>query len=341
MMSIRSLAANLIGSTVLAMSLQASAAITPFSDDFESYNQADDNAFGSSLLDATYFVIGFVTAGTGGIDYEYGLSRAPNSSAAGTPDGFSAIATGEGGVTQGAQQLSVFSDYTNGDHGIPAGNIQSTFFREYSIDPANVGETWRFSFDAKMGDLIAPSTASAFLKILDPITFFSQTAIVSEDMTTIAGVWQRYTIDIVIDAAWVGQVLQFGFDNNATNFDPSGVFYDNIVFELVPAGCVGNGTDTDGDGIDDNCDNCSVVFNDLQQDTDADGFGNVCDGDFDNNCLVSGVDLGIFKAAFFTADPLTDMDSSGLVTGVDLGLFKAGFFNPPGPNGADVADACP
>ena len=67
MMSIRTLAATLMGSAALAMSLQASAVITPFSDDFESYNQADDDAFGTSLLDATYFVIGFVTAGTGGI----------------------------------------------------------------------------------------------------------------------------------------------------------------------------------------------------------------------------------------------------------------------------------
>ena len=99
--------------------------------------------------------------------------------------------------------------------------------------------------------------------------------------------------------------------------------------------------DSDGDSIIDALDNCSLVANPAQIDVDGDGFGNICDADFDNDCLINGVDLGIIKSAFFTSDPVIDMDSSGLVNGVDLGLIKTSFFLPPGPNGANVPDACP
>jgi len=39
--------------------------------------------------------------------------------------------------------------------------------------------------------------------------------------------------------------------------------------------------DIDGDGVANNVDNCVIVANANQADTDTDGFGNACDGDFD------------------------------------------------------------
>ena len=116
--------------------------------------------------------------------------------------------------------------------------------------------------------------------------------------------------------------------------------------------------DSDADGIDDSVDNCTNVANPGQLDADGDGHGNICDADYDNSCLINGSDLGILKAAFFTADPVVDMDGSGLVNGTDLGLFKATFFGEPGPSAPgslcnpasvdsdgdgvdDSADACP
>ena len=52
---------------------------------------------------------------------------------------------------------------------------------------------------------------------------------------------------------------------------------DNWTFIEVPA-------DTDNDGVFDSADNCIDVANPGQQDTDFDGHGNICDGDFDNTC---------------------------------------------------------
>jgi len=107
--------------------------------------------------------------------------------------------------------------------------------------------------------------------------------------------------------------------------------------ELRAAACVA--TDGDGDGVADVLDNCSVVANASQRDTDGDGIGNDCDADFDQNCNVNFLDLGLMKAVFFqpgTTD--TDMNGDGNTNFQDLGLLKKGFFLPPGPSG--VSNLC-
>ena len=100
-------------------------------------------------------------------------------------------------------------------------------------------------------------------------------------------------------------------------------------------------TDTDEDGIDDSLDNCTLVPNgplipdaggNSQWDTDGDGFGNVCDGDFNDDCIVNAFDLGIFKADFFTSDADSDMNGDGFVNVLDLGILKSGFLGVPGPS---------
>ncbi len=92
-------------------------------------------------------------------------------------------------------------------------------------------------------------------------------------------------------------------------------------------------TDTDGDGVGDSEDNCTVAANPDQRDTDADGFGNACDPDFDNNCVVNAIDLGVFKSVFFTANADADFNGDGLVNAIDLGILRTLFFNEPGPSG--------
>ena len=39
----------------------------------------------------------------------------------------------------------------------------------------------------------------------------------------------RYEISLEIDATLEGQVVQFGYSATASNDEPSGVFYDNIL----------------------------------------------------------------------------------------------------------------
>ncbi len=89
----------------------------------------------------------------------------------------------------------------------------------------------------------------------------------------------------------------------------------------------------DGDDVASIADNCTMVANALQTDTDLDGFGNACDADFDNDCFVTFPDLAVMEAAFFTSDPLADLDGSGFVTFPDLAVMESQFFLPPGPSG--------
>ncbi len=90
--------------------------------------------------------------------------------------------------------------------------------------------------------------------------------------------------------------------------------------------------DADGDGVTDSLDNCLGSANVTQQDDDADGIGNLCDGDFNNDCAVNFLDLAEMKAGFFMPGE-TDMDSSGNTDFTDLAIFKSVFLLPPGPSG--------
>ncbi len=92
--------------------------------------------------------------------------------------------------------------------------------------------------------------------------------------------------------------------------------------------------DADADGVSDLTDNCINVANSLQEDTDADGHGNICDGDFNQTCgAVDFTDLTLFKGNFFTSSPLHDLNSTGgPVDFTDLNLFKGLFFQLPGPS---------
>jgi hypothetical protein len=93
-------------------------------------------------------------------------------------------------------------------------------------------------------------------------------------------------------------------------------------------------TDRDGDGIPDAEDNCLLVPNKDQTDSDGDGFGNACDGDLNNDGFVNALDLGLFKAAFGQdGGGVADLNGDGRVNALDLGLFKKLFGAPPGPSG--------
>lgn len=91
--------------------------------------------------------------------------------------------------------------------------------------------------------------------------------------------------------------------------------------------------DTDSDGISDATDNCISVANPAQQDTDADNFGNACDADFNNDCVINVVDLGYLRSVFFDTDELADLNGDGIVNAVDLGILRSAFFMVPGPSG--------
>ena len=166
----------------------------------------------------------------GNFAYSYGPFPSPNNTG-----GFTSYATGEAGEAQGSQYLNVFSDYNNGDHAnglvIEAASFQETVFS------ASDAGTYVFSFDAKApfeGGIAPPTTAYAYIRVLDPNNGFASSVDVRVDVSEVSNTeWARYTVEATLDESLDGQILQFGFSNSATDYNPSGVFYDNVNFSIV------------------------------------------------------------------------------------------------------------
>ena len=92
----------------------------------------------------------------------------------------------------------------------------------------------------------------------------------------------------------------------------------------------------DGDSLADPIDNCPLVPNENQADTDHNGVGDVCEtgfnpADFDVSGRVDGLDLSRLGRAFgaMTGNPrydaATDLNHNGQVDGTDLAFFAAQF----------------
>ncbi len=79
-------------------------------------------------------------------------------------------------------------------------------------------------------------------------------------------------------------------------------------------------------------DNCSAVPNSAQRDTDADGYGNMCDPDLNNDGIINFADLGAFKAVFATTNANADFNGDNIVDYSDLDILKSLFGQAPGPS---------
>ncbi len=119
------------------------------------------------------------------------------------------------------------------------------------------------------------------------------------------------------------------------------------------AAVAGGSPDVDGDGVRDDVDNCVDVANGplipdaggfIQRDTDADGFGNICDADLsqDGTTVVNLSDYALFRSAFGDTAPGTepygpvdhaDFTGDGVVNLSDFSIFRAQFGGEPGPSG--------
>lgn len=156
-------------------------------------------------------------------------------------------------------------------------------------------------------------------------------------------------------AIWAAEAL----DSPSTPFDVSAVnnAFIKVGIESFPAGfnfCPVPTQDTDGDGIENLLDNCVNVANPNQVDVDGDGFGVACDGDFNQDGLVSPGEFGIWFTCFSIGSvaaaaglgPIEDPtceesnmngDMNGLITGADFSLWLARFnAGRPGVSGLPV-----
>jgi uncharacterized protein (TIGR03790 family) len=95
--------------------------------------------------------------------------------------------------------------------------------------------------------------------------------------------------------------------------------------------------DLDGDGVPDRRDVCREQPNADQRDGDGDGFGDPCDGDFDQDGVVAVPDLNRFERAVRTGArfPGIDLDGDGAIDERDRSLLHVQLGRAPGPGPAN------
>lgn len=126
-----------------------------------------------------------------------------------------------------------------------------------------------------------------------------------------------------------------------------------FAFGYAMSAAAGAVTDTDGDLVPDQFDNCRTHLNGPNQgtnqvDSDLDGYGNRCDADYDNSLTTTVGDFTTFLGTFGTNSlGETDHDGSGTITTADFGIFLGKFSaapGAPGPSGlacaSGTATAC-
>jgi len=97
-------------------------------------------------------------------------------------------------------------------------------------------------------------------------------------------------------------------------------------------------SDADADSTPDVLDNCIDVDNPGQVDSDADGFGNFCDADLNNNGATNAQDYVLFRQQLGMpsvppAYNSADLNGNGAVNAQDYVLFRQMLGQPPGPSG--------
>ena len=212
--------------SALVISSVSHGAVTPFSDDFQSYTTDPGNTGFAPWL---YF------SDNGGLD-PYG----------GTPPTDSATAISALTEFEGNKFLNFFANYDNinvhdrinCDPCSP--NLQEgiSFYREFdfsSTDTAS-GATWVFDFDfASNGDfpITGDTQTSAFIRVFDPIFNLLDEKNLDTTLAPADSVTAGQLL-ITLDPDWTEGFLQVGFYNLTGNSEGSGMFYDNVNFSVVP-----------------------------------------------------------------------------------------------------------
>ena len=105
--------------------------------------------------------------------------------------------------------------------------------------------------------------------------------------------------------------------------------------------------DEDGDGVCSEADNCRAAANPDQSDADRDGYGEACDGDYDNDGVVGVADVRAILTALGTARgkpgyrEALDADASAAIDAPDLFFQLASQGQAPGPSGLACAGLPP
>jgi hypothetical protein len=145
---------------------------------------------------------------------------------------------------------------------------------------------------------------------------------------------------------WVGDLSELPDCGDGIDNDNDGAV------DLADSHCDSAGSpreepDGDSDGVTDAEDDCLLVANSSQLDTNQDGYGNACDPDFNDDGMVGGPDWAAVARAFGATigtpayDAELDINGDGAIGGPELLLVGSSFAQPPGPSGLACAGTVP
>lgn len=218
----------------LAMSLPAVGSLTNYTQDFENLDRTSPTA----LSDDGWQLFAAGINGSGSyFNFGAGPFPAPNNISSPNISVISDVPSG-GDPPAGNQGLVFFSDYESGLHSDPNDprDLVLSLFQQRIIAAEDIGLTVTFSWLAE-GNANPPTgqaITEAFLLTLDPNNNFSATNNLSSITTSVLdGAPTPGSLVLALtDPALVGQILQFGFRNTASDFEGSAVDYDNISFAV-------------------------------------------------------------------------------------------------------------
>lgn len=218
--------------TLAALTISAAIAYAPVSSAALAYSQDwEGNTAGDPGGVGDGFVIGNINVTTGG-QWFAGLPA---------PTGVNAWAdfVDEGGAAQGNTQLSAYTDYNN--PALASGdNVIGFLYKDLgTITNDMVGNTYTFSFDAKLGNILTgpngAGDANAYITILEQTAGFGTMFNDEFNYTGLPGdsSWGGGSIDVTILPAFEGELLQIGFSTETTGFQDTGIIYDNLNFDAA------------------------------------------------------------------------------------------------------------
>jgi hypothetical protein len=224
----KALLTTLITASAMSYASTGSAALTNYSENFESFESLVDATSPTALSGAGFVIYRNVYKDQFLTDLQSSIGPSP---ALNNMNRFAHVVTGEGGTAQGVWQLRVISDYSSGAQ--LTNYVDALTLQQQTIGPADLGSTWSFSFDAKLGDkpgdiandVTGDSSAFAWIRAIDGGNTLGETRL---ETTSLGLNWGSYTVSLLIDPSWNEKTLEFGFKSAAKNYSPSGGYYDNL-----------------------------------------------------------------------------------------------------------------
>ncbi len=247
----------------------------------------------------------------------------------------------------GAGQINVFNSY----HIVAAGEQNSS--QDGGAGSTGIGE-FGFDYDPTFGGSNGSNSAASYYfstgttpKVLSASLVWN-IQIDGGNGSNFSGIATFYDLDLYLYDVTESQTLLISstsqFDNSE-NIWTSLSANKNYLLQVIPKSGQSSfnwdyalawqlASDLDGDGIVDTEDNCTLVANPNQRDTDGDNFGNFCDADLNQDLQTDLSDFSLFRIAFSTTgDPNADFDGDGSVDLNDFSLFRVMFTSSPGPSG--------